>query len=446
MSIPEKLITATENVHKVFESGKNSMVDESKLLPTTVSGNYISLDDVSEIPHEVKCKISGIDNPESVTVTRCGKNMLKYPHWHTTKTINGITFTDNGDGTVTANGTATADAIYTVATYKLKKGITYTFSGCPARGGKTTYYLNPRGYNYDEGSGVKITPDYDFINEVEIVIKSGTTVSNLLFKPQWELGDKATDYEPYNGQTLTPSADGTIQGMTSASPYMNIFPDANGVNIEATYNKSWGMQTEYDRFWDVYQENGSRTDYKVSFSGLGWNNNTFKPKYDIFPTDAYMMFRYSNITGDLVSLCEKNGINMDFSKCISLQYAFAICKIARVGAIQQTGINIRDVFSNSPSIETIDKFIVNEEQCFYNVFDNCNGLKNIIFEGIIGNSINFQWSPLTRESITNIIEHLSDTATEQTVTFKNSAKEAAFTDEEWAELIATKPNWNISLV
>lgn len=207
-----------------------------------------------------------------------------------------------------------------------------------------------------------------------------------------------------------------------------------------------GKKSEYDAFWDAYQDYGKRTDYKVSFSGSGWNNSTFKPKYDISPTDAYMMFRYSNITGDLVSLCEKNGINMDFSNCISLQYAFAICKIARVGAIQQTGVNVRDVFNNSPSIETIDKFIVKEEQCFYNVFDNCNGLKNIIFEGVIGNSINLQWSPLTRESITNIIEHLSDSVTGQTVTFKKSAKEAAFTDDEWAELIAPKPNWTFSLI
>ena len=37
----------------------------------------------------------------------CGKNLLPYPFKDTTKTINGITFTDNGNGTVTANGTAT---------------------------------------------------------------------------------------------------------------------------------------------------------------------------------------------------------------------------------------------------------------------------------------------------------------------------------------------------
>ena len=38
------------------------------------------------------------------------KNLLKYPYITTTITKNGITFTDNGDGSVTVNGTATASA------------------------------------------------------------------------------------------------------------------------------------------------------------------------------------------------------------------------------------------------------------------------------------------------------------------------------------------------
>ena len=40
-------------------------------------------------------------------------NLLAYPYLHTTRVHNGVTFTDNGDGTVTANGTATAEAIFT---------------------------------------------------------------------------------------------------------------------------------------------------------------------------------------------------------------------------------------------------------------------------------------------------------------------------------------------
>lgn len=47
-----------ENIPKVFEAGQKSVVDESKLLPTTVKGDgFIHLEDVSEIPHEVEVKV-----------------------------------------------------------------------------------------------------------------------------------------------------------------------------------------------------------------------------------------------------------------------------------------------------------------------------------------------------------------------------------------------------
>lgn len=42
-------------------------------------------------------------------------NILPYPYYNSTKTTNGITFTVNGEGDITANGTATADAYFTLA-------------------------------------------------------------------------------------------------------------------------------------------------------------------------------------------------------------------------------------------------------------------------------------------------------------------------------------------
>lgn len=41
-----------------------------------------------------------------------GKNLLKYPYDNTTKTANGIIFTDNGDGSVTIKGTATTNSYF----------------------------------------------------------------------------------------------------------------------------------------------------------------------------------------------------------------------------------------------------------------------------------------------------------------------------------------------
>ena len=33
-----------------------------------------------------------------------------------------------------------------------------------------------------------------------------------------------------------------------------------------------GKQAEYNDFWDVYQQNGKRTNYNQAFGNLGWTN------------------------------------------------------------------------------------------------------------------------------------------------------------------------------
>ena len=123
-----------------------------------------------------------------------------------TTTINGITMVNNGDGTYTVNGTATNDFDIAIAKYAMKQNIYYTLSGCPSGGSETTYYLDPRGYEYDTGSGLTIrNPERDFINYIRIVIKKDVTVNNLLFKPMFNEGRTAQPFEPYTGGQPSPS-------------------------------------------------------------------------------------------------------------------------------------------------------------------------------------------------------------------------------------------------
>lgn len=123
-----------------------------------------------------------------------------------TTTINGITMVNNGDGTYTVNGTATDDFDIALAPYTTKQNIYYTLSGCPSGGSKTTYYLDPRGYEYDTGRGTTIiNPNQDFSNYIRIVIKKDVTVNNLLFKPMFNEGQTAQPFEPYTGGQPSPS-------------------------------------------------------------------------------------------------------------------------------------------------------------------------------------------------------------------------------------------------
>ena len=131
-------------------------------------------------------------------MTYKSNNLLPYPYHNTTKTENGITFTDNGDGTITVNGTPTQDTRFSCSKFTVKVGKEYFISGCPKGGSETTYYLHLRGFDLDLGTGALIrVSSKDFTNNVEIVIKSGTTVSNLTFKPMLNEGATALPYEPY---------------------------------------------------------------------------------------------------------------------------------------------------------------------------------------------------------------------------------------------------------
>lgn len=125
-------------------------------------------------------------------------NLLKYPYDYTTSTKNGITYTDNGDGTITANGTATAysdfaleSRIDTDTPFTLPDG-TYIISGCPEGGGTSTYRILV-GKTVDGawstivgdgGSGATFEYDSSMGNlGVVIAVYNGTTVDNVTFKP-----------------------------------------------------------------------------------------------------------------------------------------------------------------------------------------------------------------------------------------------------------------------
>lgn len=224
-----------------------------------------------------------------------------------------------------------------------------------------------------------------------------------------------------------------------------------------------GKKSEYDAFWDIYQNNGNRADYTRAFAASPFVEEIFKPKYDLICKNAAAMFSYvgyinqtENTIKDLKSYLKKIGIKLDTSKCTNLTEMFytnkAFTHIPIVSAESSTALTA--VFYNATSLIEIEKLILKEDgtntfaetQSWNYPFGICSSLRHIVIEGVIGNTVTFQWSPLTKESITSVINALSPTVTGKTLTLNKSAKEAAFTADEWSALIATKTNWTFSLV
>ncbi len=156
-------------------------------------------------------------------------NLIPYPYYETTKTLNGVTFTDNGDGSIMVNGTTTAEkgAGFTIAYNTngiIGNGI-YYLSGCPSGGSLTSYMIQSnvdgvwQSSNYDIGAGKLINVQSSII-QIAIIIKPNVTIENLVFKPQLiSLDTKISNVLPYpysestketNGITFTDNQDGTL--------------------------------------------------------------------------------------------------------------------------------------------------------------------------------------------------------------------------------------------
>ena len=60
--------------------------------------------------------------------TEIGKNLIPYPYMYTTRTVNGVTYTDNGDGSVTVSGTATGYSDFFFKIMSIAPNTTFTFS------------------------------------------------------------------------------------------------------------------------------------------------------------------------------------------------------------------------------------------------------------------------------------------------------------------------------
>lgn len=147
-----------------------------------------------------------IKGRDSVTVERCGSNLLNPADYETeTKTVNGITFTRMPTGGVKLAGTATGTAIYTlIEPFAYKFTITSDLNYAVA--GKNV--ISVHGLT----SGITLTRPFDNAR-MYIRVAYGATVNTTVY-PQMEKGSKPTAYTPYQGTTRALTLPHTIYGGT----------------------------------------------------------------------------------------------------------------------------------------------------------------------------------------------------------------------------------------
>lgn len=202
----------------------------------SASGEVVRVDDVSPVEHNVKVKVDH-DNPTSVTVTSCGKNLINL--------LANKSLTKQADGSVANND---ASNLKQIEIY-LPVG-TYHFSydlKCPV-GNNYRFRLHLKNGSYIEDYKVSTG---DFVHfEKSVVVDAPiiawslhystviTYINGVVIKNfQFEKGEVATDIEEYHGTPYTPNEDGTVEGITSLSPTMTLLTDTEGAVIHCEYNR-----------------------------------------------------------------------------------------------------------------------------------------------------------------------------------------------------------------
>ena len=174
--------------------GKLEILQNSEYMNAKVSGTAIAVNDVNTVEHNVGVKLRS-------------KNVLTYPFCNGDKTTGSITYTDNGDGSVTVNGTATGTAIYYLSVNKegleniLEDGKTYILSG--EKSGIVSLLMQYK--EIATGNNLYIYVKSPFTvdksryiyGEIRYQFRIGATADNLVLYPQLEEGTTVTPYTPY---------------------------------------------------------------------------------------------------------------------------------------------------------------------------------------------------------------------------------------------------------
>lgn len=225
-------------------------------------------------------------------------------------------------------------------------------------------------------------------------------------------------------------------------------------NAQKIYESGFkdGAEANWDVFWDLFQDFGIRTKYKRAFS-LGWHNETFLPKYKIVPQGeicADYMFYETNIE-------TVDDTKVDFSKVENFNNVFEFSQCTSISMDARSAKSMFKTFYNANFLTSLTIHNLQEDCTFEDAFTGSICLSDLYLTGSIGQDINLSTcSILTRESILNFVDSLSINAEGKTAKLSLHAVAKAFetshekrdgdTTKEWLDIVATRPNWTITLV
>ena len=198
-SIPEDYTT-------VSAMAKEAILTKADGIVVSATGESVVVSDSSD--DQIRgLKVFG----KSTQFTTAGRQLIPFPYSNMNETIDGVTFTVNDNGSVTASGTSTAGInFYFAKNYTLKAG-TYTLSySGNFSGARLNMYdftlLESIAVVQDGTTSVTFTTTKDYSN-VGIYLNTasvGKAFSGTIY-PILETGTVANPFEPYTGGKAAPN-------------------------------------------------------------------------------------------------------------------------------------------------------------------------------------------------------------------------------------------------
>ena len=295
-------------IHKsnsVVADELSNNVKGSSLVVLKDSGNY-------EIPN---VSISG--NVDEVKVISSNRNILGINA--VTKTIDGVTFDINSDGSITLNGVATKDIEFDLngsnsnqeMLFLLKNNTDYMISGLT---NNVSLYL----YNFDgtdrtliescQNGLLNYSNSYK-VTYVTLFIKSGSKFSRVTLYPQIELSNYVSEFIKHEENVVKATLyekEATITTLTSYDPLTIVMVDEN-VNINVDYYKYKSIEEQLakieNNIENILLSVSNKVDYSNTIKNRDYihitNNNdnypslfkikgdlhTLYPQEDLYPSE-----------------------------------------------------------------------------------------------------------------------------------------------------------------
>lgn len=237
-----------------------------------------------------------------------GNNLMPYPYYDTTVTRNGITFTDNRDGSITVNGTATRQAYFYLTEpnstlLTLKTGELISFG----KGDNDTIRMGiavmPSGLTANQYKATNTTLTYSAVNETQItqvylVVDPDIVCDNVVVWPMLNMG---TTVKPFDngiiklkfrqvGYSLPEEYQAVEYIYTLPNAYIDLdFIPTKNTEIKMKYAKNGNYAGTNSFLFCARQDLGVNPQFSLGvlfapgFSGyrFDWGSNQF-----YFDTDA----------------------------------------------------------------------------------------------------------------------------------------------------------------